>query len=311
MKKPFFSLTSSLVMFVFAAAASAQVLPVKIKKFLDDYYTSAEMGKWQQAPGACSGRKWLLTGDFNDDGRTDYLVRILAGRGSGRSLHLIGFINEKGDYTPDPFLEEEYKGDTRRTATTIIKKGSSISSTLLGEGEGSTRMLTADLVNQYICETDAAMVYSYKDGQFKKFGDDSLLDARPVMPKPSTEFVAGDIPTQTPTPKPTPTPVKTTPRPTGNPPVQIPSTTPTTTTLPNIVGSYRIYKADGKVDASGGTVLYENGVLTFKISDGRAFSSATAFVKDGVISTGWGRNAITSPDGQTLFWSDKTRWVRR
>ena len=305
MRKPFYSLTCSLVMFVFATGASAQVLPVKIKKFLDDYYTSAEMGKWQQAPGACSGKKWLLTGDFNNDGRTDYLVRILAGRGSGRSLHLIGFINEKGDYTPDPFLEEEYKGDTRRTATTIIKKGSTISSTLLGEGEGSTRMLTADLVNQYICETDAAMVYSYKDGQFKKFGDgDPLLDTRPVMPKPSSELVTGPLPT------PTPTPGRTTPRPTDNPPVQTPPT-PTTTKLPNIVGSYRIYKADGKVDASGGTVLYENGVLTFKISDGRAFSSATAFVKDGVISTGWGRTAITSPDGQTIFWSDKTRWVRR
>ncbi|MBK8304656.1 MAG: hypothetical protein IPK98_15130 [Chloracidobacterium sp.] len=287
--------------FVFVGAASAQVLPVKIKKFLDDYYTSSEMGKWQQAPGACSGRKWLLTGDFNDDGRTDYLVRILAGRGIDRSLHLIGFINEKGDYTPDPFLEEEYTGDTRRTATTIIKKGSSISSTLLGEGEGSTRMLTTDLVNQYICETDAAIVYSYKDGQFKKYGDGG---GNEVLPGPLPQV----FPTPKPTPKPTATPIiKTTPRPTDNPPVQ----TPSSTTLPNIVGSYRIYKADGKVDASGGTVVYENGVLTFKISDGRAFSTATAFVKDGVISTGWGRTAIVSPDGQTIFWSDKTRWVRR
>ncbi|MGB2750593.1 MAG: hypothetical protein WBC19_00905 [Pyrinomonadaceae bacterium] len=287
--------------FVFVGAASAQVLPVKIKKFLDDYYTSSEMGKWQQAPGACSGRKWLLTGDFNDDGRTDYLVRILAGRGIDRSLHLIGFINEKGDYTPDPFLEEEYTGDTRRTATTIIKKGSSISSTLLGEGEGSTRMLTTDLVNQYICETDAAIVYSYRDGQFKKYGDGG---GNEVLPGPLPQV----FPTPKPTPKPTATPIiKTTPRPTDNPPVQ----TPSSTTLPNIVGSYRIYKADGKVDASGGTVVYENGVLTFKISDGRAFSTATAFVKDGVISTGWGRTAIVSPDGQTIFWSDKTRWVRR
>ncbi len=287
--------------FVFVGAASAQVLPVKIKKFLDDYYTSSEMGKWQQAPGACSGRKWLLTGDFNDDGRTDYLVRILAGRGIDRSLHLIGFINEKGDYTPDPFLEEEYTGDTRRTATTIIKKGSSISSTLLGEGEGSTRMLTTDLVNQYICETDAAIVYSYRDGQFKKYGDGG---GNEVLPGPLPQV----FPTPKPTPKPTATPIiKTTPRPTDNPPVQ----TPSSTTLPNIVGSYRIYKADGKVDASGGTLVYENGVLTFKISDGRAFSTATAFVKDGVISTGWGRTAIVSPDGQTIFWSDKTRWVRR
>ncbi len=289
-----------LLSFVFVATASAQVLPVKIKKFLDDYYTSAEMGKWQQAPGACSGRKWLLTGDFNDDGRTDYLVRIVTGKIGQRSLHLIGFINEKGDYIPDPFLEEEYKGDTRRTATTIIKKGSSISSVLLGEG-GPTMRLSVDLVNQYICETDAAMVYSFRDGQFKKYGDGG---GNEVLPGPLPQV----FPTPKPTPKPTSTPIiKTTPRPTGNPPVQ----TPSSTTLPNIVGSYRIYKADGTVDASGGTVLYENGVLTFKISDGRAFSSATAFVKDGVISTGWGRTAITSPDGQTIFWSDKTRWVRR
>lgn len=293
-----------LLIFVFAAAASAQVVPAKIKKFLDDYYSSADMGKWRQAPGACSGKKWLLTGDFNNDGRTDYLVRILAGKGVERSLHLIGFINEKGDYIPDPFFEEEYTADTKRTATTIIKKGSSISSTLLGEGEGSTTMVKADLVNQYICETDAAIVYSYKDGQFKKYGDSG---GNEVLPGPLPQV----FPTPTPTPKTTPTPVKTTPRATDNPPVQTLPTTPATTELPNIVGSYRIYKADGKVDASGGTVSYENGVLTFKISDGRNLSGSTAFVKNGVISTGWGRTATVSPDGQTIFWSDKTRWVRR
>ncbi len=303
MRKPFNLLTCSLVVFVFAAGMSAQVLPVKIKKFLDDYYTSSEMGKWQQAPGACSGKKWLLTGDFNNDGRTDYLVRILAGRGIDRSLHLIGFINEKGDYIPDPFLEEEYTGDTKRTATTIIKKGSSINSTLLGEGEGSTMVLKSDLVNQYICETDAAKVYTYKDGQFKKFGD---AGENEVLPGPLPQV----FPTPKPTPKTTPTPIiQTTPRPTGNPPVQTPTTT--TTSLPNIVGTYTILKSDGMIDASTGTVLYENGVLTFKISDGRNLSGSTAFVKDGVISTGWGRNAITSPDGKTIYWSDKTRWVRR
>ncbi len=303
MRKPFYLLTCGLVLFILAAAASAQVVPVKIKKFLDDYYTSSEMGKWQQAPGACDGKKWLLTGDFNNDGRTDYLVRILAGKGIERSLHLIGFINEKGDYTPDPFFEEEYAGDTKRTATTVIKKGSSISSMLLGEGEATTRV-NVDLVNQFICETDAAIVYSYRDGQFKKYGDGG---GNEVLPGPLPQV----FPTPTPTPKPTPTPVKTTPRPTDNPPVQTPPTTSTATTLPGIVGSYRIYKADGKVDASGGTVSYENGVLTFKISDGRNMSGSTAFVKNGVISTGWGRTATVSADGQTIFWSDKTKWVKR
>ncbi|HRI03501.1 MAG TPA: hypothetical protein PLL77_07130 [Pyrinomonadaceae bacterium] len=285
--------------FVFAGAAAAQVVPAKIKKFLDDYYTSAEMGKWQQAPGACDGKKWFLSGDFNNDGRTDYLARILTGKGSKRSLHLIGFINQKGEYTPDPFSEEEYVDDIKRTATSLIKKGTEVSPN--GEGEGPLVTLTADAITQYICETDASNTYIYKDGEFRKLQNG---DGNETVPAPLPQV----FPTPKPTPKPTPTatPVKQ-PRPTDNPPVQ----TPSTATLPNIVGSYRIYKADGKVDASGGTVLYENGVLTFKISDGRAFSSATAFVKDGVISTGWGRTATVSPDGQTIFWSDKTRWVRR
>lgn len=282
--------------FVFAGAASAQVVPAKIKKFLDDYYTSAEMGKWQQAPGACDGKKWFLSGDFNNDGRTDYLARILTGKGSKRSLHLIGFINQKGEYTPDPFSEEEYVDDVKRTATSLIKKGTEVS--LNGEGEGPLVTLTADAITQYICETDASNTYIYKDGEFRKPRNG---DGNESVPAPLPQV----FPTPTPTPKPTPTPVKP-PRPTDNPPVQ-----PNTSPLPNIVGTYTIIKADGNIDVATGTVLYEKNVLTFKISDGRNLSGSTAFVKDGVISTGWGKTAITSPDGKTIYWSDKTRWVRR
>lgn len=285
-----------LLSFVFIAAATAQVVPAKITAYLNSNYAG-----WKQAPGACDTKRWVITGDFNDDGRTDYLVRIITGTFSrDRSLHLIGFINQKGEYLPDPFLDEEYTDDLKRSATSVIRKGTPISAN--DEGTGPFITLKSDAIAQYICETDASNTYIYKDGEFRKLQGG---DGNEKLPGPLPQV----FPTPTPTPKPTPTPVRTPPRPTDNPPVQTPVTT--ASTLPNIVGSYTIYKADGKVDASTGMAYYELGVLTFKISDGRSFMSATAYVKDGVISTGWGRTATASADGRMLFWSDKTRWVRR
>ena len=89
---------------IISASAYSQVLPAKIKKYLDDNYTSAESGAWKKAPGNCDGSKWLLTGDFNGDGRSDHLVRITNGKGADQQLHLVAFINEKGGYTPDTII---------------------------------------------------------------------------------------------------------------------------------------------------------------------------------------------------------------
>lgn len=155
------------MLFVFVSSLSAQVLPAKIKKFLDESY-SAGSGGWKQAPGSCDGRRSIVTGDFNRDGRTDYLVRITTGKSAkDKRLHLIGFINQKGDYVPDAFFEDSYTDDLLRSATSIIKRGTNVNLGLGAEGEGPSIDLEADAVTQYICETDASLTYVFKDGEFK------------------------------------------------------------------------------------------------------------------------------------------------
>ncbi|MBV9215059.1 MAG: hypothetical protein JO053_02695 [Acidobacteria bacterium] len=94
-------------------------------------------------------------------------------------------------------------------------------------------------------------------------------------------------------------------------PTPTPTPTPPEKVLPDITGTYTIYKANGLVDAGVGSVFYETGVLTFKVTEGRAFRKATSFVNNGVISTGWSTTGTVSNDGKTITWSDKTKWVRR
>lgn len=279
MKKSFLFL---LTFFLLISSSDAQSLPAKIKKFLDDYYTSPESGAWKQAPGACDGRKWLLTGDFNGDGRTDYLVRFTTGKTARtKSLHLIGFINTKGDYTPDPFFEDEYSGDLLRSASSIIKKGTTVSLGLGSEGEGPSTQLKTDAVTQYICETDASLTFTYKNGEFKNIQDGYITPPDPpvVVPQP-TPFV---------------------PVPVSQPPVGV----------PNIAGTYTIYGPDGKAIPQIGTVSYDGTKIVFQISDDRSMARATSYIDKGTIVTGWKRTATVSADGRVINWSDNTKWVRR
>jgi hypothetical protein len=284
------NITSCLLsIFLFASFSPAQILPEKIQKFLDGRYSSLEHGAWKQAPGACGGNKWLLTGDFNGDGRSDYLVRILTGKSRQRNLHLIGFINEKGDYTPDPFFEAEYTGDLTRSATSVLKSGTAFSA--VGNGAGAA--LKADVVSHRVCESDTSVMYAFNNGEFKIVQDPtSLLDKF----ADTSSKIAQHIEQKTTPPVPTPTPT---------------TAQSTTSDIRGIEGTYTIINADGKTDASTGTVFYKDGTLTFKISDGRAFSTATAFANNGVITTGWDRNATVSADGNTIFWTNNTKWVRK
>jgi hypothetical protein len=204
------------MLFVFVSSLSAQVLPARIKKFLDESY-SAGSGGWKQAPGSCDGRRWIVTGDFNRDGRTDYLVRITTGKSAkDKRLHLIGFINQKGDYVPDAFFEDSYTDDLLRSATSIIKRGTNVSLGLGAEGEGPSIDLEADAVTQYICETDASLTYVFKDGEFKdiRAGYADLAGNITATQTPKTDppqaiqpAPAGQQPVQMSIPEPTPAPM--------------------------------------------------------------------------------------------------------
>lgn len=155
--------------------ADAQTLPNKIKNYLDANYTNTEDGAWRQVRSACDGNKSVLTGDFDGDGQTDYLVRIKTGKTpQSLRLFLIAFFNRNGEFTPEPFYEEAFTDDILRSSSVILKKGTTVSLGLGAEDEGPNLELKTDAVAQYICETDAAKTFIYRDGEMKDIQEVSI-----------------------------------------------------------------------------------------------------------------------------------------
>jgi hypothetical protein len=145
--------------------SNAQTIPASITNQLNTSYKG-----WTKVPGFCEGKKWALTGDFNGDKKTDYVVRFKVGKKSSW-LFLFAFINKGGKYTPVKITEDDYSDDFLRSAFSIIKKGIIVS---LGQGEeatGPSIKLKTDSVTQYICETDAAKTFVFNNGEFKNIQD--------------------------------------------------------------------------------------------------------------------------------------------
>ncbi len=160
------------MMFLFVGISNAQTLPAGIKSYLDANYTASKGGAWAKAVGYCEGKKWLITGDFDGNQQIDYIVRFKV-RKTARStrLHLVAFLNTGGKYTPMKIFEDAYKDEFLRSAFSLLKQGTTVSLGQGEEGEGPTTKLKTDAVIQYICETDAAITYIYKNGKFKNISE--------------------------------------------------------------------------------------------------------------------------------------------
>ena len=144
---------------------SAQTVLAKVTDFLNHSYPG-----WKQAPGACDSRKWVLTGDFDGDGRRDYLVRVKTGKtAKTMRLNLIAFFgSEDGKYPVKQILDDALTNDMLRSSFSVIKKGTRIQ---LGEGEGLTVALKHDAASQYICQTDAIKTMVFESGKWSNIYD--------------------------------------------------------------------------------------------------------------------------------------------
>lgn len=147
-------------------AINAQTIPPDATSFLNSFYKKA----WKPAPGACENRKWFLTGDFDGDGRQDYLVRVKTGTtAKSMRLRMVVFINADGRlYRAQQILDDPFKGELMRSSFAVLKKGTKIQ---LGEGDGPTITLENDAASQYICQTDAIKTLVYKNGKWKNIYD--------------------------------------------------------------------------------------------------------------------------------------------
>lgn len=148
--------------------ADSQTLPAKITEYLN-----ANHRGWKKAPGFCEGKKWFLTGDFDGNKRIDYVVRFKIGKTAKTTrMRLYAFLkNEKGFYTSRQITENSDDADSRRSGFAIVKKGTMVNSGKGEEGEAPTIKLKNDAVSQYICETDAATTYIFKNQKFQTLAD--------------------------------------------------------------------------------------------------------------------------------------------
>lgn len=156
-------MTLCLVLIVLSVcAANAQGLPSDATSFLNKFYKKA----WKPAPGGCENRKWFLTGDFDGDGRQDYLARVKTGTTvKAMRLRLVVFVHLDGPlYKAQQILDDPLKGDLLRSSFAVVKKGTRIQ---LGEGDGPTITLENDAASQYVCQTDAIKTLIFKDGAWK------------------------------------------------------------------------------------------------------------------------------------------------
>ena len=136
-----------------ATAANAQKLPAKITSFVKGHYPN-----WKAAPPTCDQRNWVLRGDFDGDGKQDYLLRLRSGK-SARStkINLLAFLNYSPNFIPANIQDFAYDERMRRSSFKVLKKGETI---------GGTKLET-DSVMHYVCETDDAGIFTMREGKWQ------------------------------------------------------------------------------------------------------------------------------------------------
>ena len=143
--------------------SNAQNLPAKITSFVNDHYKG-----WKQTPGTCENRNWALRGDFNGDGKSDYLLRFRSGNSvKNTQLSLLAFLNHAPNYIPANIMDAKYDGDMKRSSFKIMKKGETVQ--LVG---GPVKLRT-DAVMTYVCETDNVSVFVLRQGHWQALAVDT------------------------------------------------------------------------------------------------------------------------------------------
>lgn len=154
---------SLMILFSIAYSANAQIIPATATEFLNK-----SLKEWKPAPGFCNEKKWILTGDFDNNGRQDYLVRVKSGKSpKPMMLDLVAFLSfDDGSYQPEGVLGVLYTDEMLRSSFSVLKKGTDVP---LRKGEDRSTKLRTDAISQYSCETDANRTLIYEDGEFKDF----------------------------------------------------------------------------------------------------------------------------------------------
>ena len=145
-----------ILIFSFASATQAQILPAKVKDHLNVSYAG---WKIQPTRSSCGSGKSVVTGDFNDDRKTDYAVKIQRGRRG----YIIAFVAGKNDYAP--FVLYNLPAAELKDMTLIIYRKGEKYYKEMGE-EKSAIKLKADALYDVPCESDNGMLHVFRKGKF-------------------------------------------------------------------------------------------------------------------------------------------------
>lgn len=140
--------------------AVAQALPLKIRSYLDKNYrgwrpVSIADGCYSEFRGASA---W---GDFDGDGKRDYLIKFV----KGKHGYIMAFLERKYGYESHVLHGDLSAADIRRIGIKVFRRGEKVP---VGdaEDESSYERLTNDAPFDGPCESDAGGVHIYRNGRF-------------------------------------------------------------------------------------------------------------------------------------------------
>ena len=145
-----------ILIFSFANAAQAQILPAKVKSYLNKSYAG---WKIQPMQSNCGSGKSVVTGDFDNDRKTDYAVKIERGRRG----YIVAFVARKNDYAP--FVLYNLPAAELKDITLIIYRKGEKYYHEMGE-ESSAITLKADALYDVPCESDNGSLHVFRNGKF-------------------------------------------------------------------------------------------------------------------------------------------------
>ena len=146
----------SVLIFSLFNSAQAQALPAKIKSYLNKNYAG---WKIQPTHGNCGSGKSVVTGDFDNDRKTDYAIKIERGNRG----YIVAFVARKNDYAA--FVLYNLPAAELKDMTLIIYRKGEKYYTEMGE-EKSGITLKADALYDVPCESDNGLLHVFRNGKF-------------------------------------------------------------------------------------------------------------------------------------------------
>ena len=157
-----FLFSSFVLLFVVASqTTSAQTLPTKVSGYLDKSYSGWKLSAVTDGCGSDFSNS-KVSGDFNGDKKTDYVVKFL----KGRKGYIIAFVSSGAGYKPI-ILESGTTKEIKNQGLAIAKKGETYGEIINDNFDRANRRLQNDAPVGGTCEA-STYFYIYKNGAFKR-----------------------------------------------------------------------------------------------------------------------------------------------